>query len=112
MKRAVPILIFILILILRQAPSALIEDQGRGSCSNHYALNLFSGAQGFGWLEIMENGDPGVLSPVFGAFQSEDKLFLGEAPIRPIRNLSHCFANPLLIDRPPPFWKAELIDFA
>jgi hypothetical protein len=102
MKRAVPILIFILILILRQAPSALIEDQRQGSGSNLNESNSFSGAQGLGWLEIIEKGDQSALSPVFEAFQNEDTLVLSDESIRPIRYLPRCVSNPLLIDRPPP----------
>ena len=112
MKRAVPILIFILILIPRQAPSALIEDQRQGSGSNLNASNLFCDALGFGWLEIMEKNDPGALSPVFEAFRNEGTLVLCDETIRPIRYLPCCFSNPLLIDRPPPTRKPALVDFA
>jgi hypothetical protein len=112
MKRAVPILILILILILRQAPSALIEDQRQGPGSNLTESNLLIGAQGLGWLEIIDKGDSCVLSPVFEASQHENTLFLCNAAIRHFRYLPHCFTNPLLIDRPPPIWKTEFINFA
>jgi hypothetical protein len=112
MKRAVPILIFILILILRQAPSALIEDQGRGSGSNLSALNFLCGTPGLGWIEIMEKGDPGVLSPVFKAFQNEDRLVTGEVSIGHFSYVSHCISDLLLIDKPPPLWRSGFNYFA
>lgn len=60
----------------------------------------------------MEKGDPGELSPVFEAFQNEDQLFFSEVSMGHYRYLSHCVADLLLIDRPPPIWKPELINFA
>jgi hypothetical protein len=60
----------------------------------------------------MEKSDPGALAPIFEAFRSEGILDLSEESIGVIRYLPRCFSNPLLIDRPPPIWKPELIDFA
>ncbi len=102
MRRAISIFIFILILTLRQTPSALIVDHMPGSRSILQEANFFIGTQGLGLFEGMENGDPGVLSPVFKAFQNEEQWFIGEAALRHSRYLFHCFTNPLLIDRPPP----------
>lgn len=112
MKQAVPKLIFILILILKQAPSEVIADQRQGSCLDFHELNLLSDAHLRGWLEVMEKADQAALLPVFEAFQSGDTLFLHEATSRPIRYLPRCITNPLLYDRPPPVRKPELISFA
>ena len=102
MKRVVPILIFILILILRQAPSALFVDQVPGNSSILQEANLLIGIQGLGWFEDMDKEDPGVLSPVFQVFQNEEQLIISAAALRHFRFLFHCHTNPLLIDKPPP----------
>lgn len=106
MKRVAPILIFILILILRQAPSALFVDQVPGNSSILQEENLLIGIQGLGCFEDMDKGDPGVLSPVFQAFENEEQLFIGAVAWRHFRFLFHCDTNPLLIDKPPPVIRA------
>ena len=106
MKRAVPILLFILILIFRQAPSAIIVGQGQKGYSNLQEANSLFSTQGLGWFEEIEKNDPGVLPPVFQAFQNEGQDFIGKALLRSFKYVCHFHSNPLLIDRPPPALEA------
>jgi hypothetical protein len=95
-------LVFILILILRQAPPALMVDHQPGSRSILQETNLINRPQGFGWTEDMNNGDPKEIPSVFQAFQDEEPLFMGAAALKLFRFSFHNRSNPLLIDRPPP----------
>ena len=102
MRRAIPILIFILILILRQAPFALNLGHLPGSSSILKETTLEISTQGLGWFENMEKGDPKEISPVFQSFHNKEQLFIGAAALRHFRFLCHCHTNPVLTDKPPP----------
>jgi len=102
MKRAVPIVLFILILILRQAPPELMVDRREMSPFILQETSLMMGSQGLGWTEDMNRGDPKEIPPVFQAFRDEEPLFTVAAALKLFRFPFHCRSNPLLIDRPPP----------
>ena len=102
MKRALPILVFILILVLRQAPEALMVDHIPGSHSIVQETNFINYPQGLGWTEAINNGDPKEAPEVFQAFQDEEHEFTGAYALKLFRFPFHYRSNPLLIDRPPP----------
>jgi hypothetical protein len=102
MKRALPILVFILILLLRQSPETLIVDHIPGSHSSVQKTNFINGPQGLGWTEAMNTGDPKDAPPVFEAFQDEEQEFTSAYALKHFRFPFHYRSNPLLIDRPPP----------
>jgi len=106
MKQVIPIFIGIVILVLRQAPSAFGGENLPGSSPILKEVNVSMGTQGLGWFEDIEKGDPGLLDQVFQPFQNEEPLFVGAAVWRHFRFSFHFHTNPLLIDRPPPVHRA------
>ena len=102
MRTLSPILIFILILNLRQDSSVFIADHFTGCNSILQEKLLVNGTQGLGWFENTDKGDPDRLPPVFQAFQNQEQMFIGTADLRHFRYLIHVQTNPLLIDKPPP----------
>ena len=102
MKRVVPIVIFILILTIRQEPPAHIVGHKQLCGLLLQDTNFFIGIQGPGWTEDVDKGDPKEIPLDFQSFQNEEYLFIGAFVLNPFPSLSHTHSNPLLIDLPPP----------
>ncbi len=102
MRREVPILIFILILILRQGPVVRIAENNPCCHSIIQETNQFSDTAGLGSIEDTKNDDPIEMPTVFRAFQNEEQSFIGAGTLKHFTCLFHRFSNPLLIDIPPP----------
>lgn len=103
MRRVLPILAFILVLIFRQAPPELWADHKTFPQSFVKEINTSSRTQGLGWIEIWIQDDSNELPLVFPPFQNEEPH--EDDIIIPLdfTFFFHDRSNPLLIDRPPPF---------
>ena len=102
MKQAVPILLFILVLVFWQAPPVPGVVDLPGSHSMLQETNLIHHPQGLGWTDALNNDDPQEIPQLFEAFKDQEPLFMGKAVFVPVAFSFHSLANPLLIDRPPP----------
>jgi hypothetical protein len=101
-KRVLPILVFILALMFRQAPPELLADQKSISPSVLQEVNTTSVTQGLGWIQWMDQDDSKELPPVFQPFQNEEQYHDDRLIPLDFTFFFHDRSNPLLTDRPPP----------
>lgn len=103
MKRVLPILAFILVLMFRQAPPELLADHKTFPQSLVKEIDTSSRTQGLGWIQLLIQDDSKQLPPVFQPFQNEQDHNEDRAIAMNFSFFFHDRSNPLLTDRPPPF---------
>lgn len=102
MKRAVPILLFILVLVFWQSPPVTGMADPSVSHSVLQESNLIHHPQKVGWKGALNNDDPQENPALVQVFEDGKPLFMGKAVLELVAIYYHGLANPLLIDRPPP----------
>jgi hypothetical protein len=102
MKRAVPILLFVLVLVFWQASPVFGVDDPQGRHSMLQESSLSHHPQRVGWSGTLNNDDPQENPELSEVFQVGEPLFMGNAVLGRVAISFHGLTNPLLIDRPPP----------
>ena len=102
MKQAVPILLFILVLVFWQSSPVPGMVDLPGSHPVLQESNLMHHPGGLGRTDALSKDDPQENPELFDVFQDQEPLFTVKAVLALVAISFHGLANPLLIDRPPP----------